>query len=230
MRKTFTRMLAIIVLVLGASINVNSADVLLYFTTTQGASPATYSTGDKLYATATSTSSVCAPATFRTGSINGTVLQLVSTSASKIIIQGNSSGATSSRDLTKVELSSDNANWTDITASVSITGQLYGPNCQTVTVSNLTVAQGSFLRFTWNGNVQYNVFTITPHVTSPTVARTSGSNPASAMETLAMTPVVFTYSNVADDANVLADWYTDNTYSSTTSAPGGLAIAKNTTA
>lgn len=64
----------------------------------------------------------------------------------------------------------------------------------------------------------------------PAVAKTSGDNPASAMETLAMTPVVYTYSNVADDANVLADWYTDNTYSSTTSAPGGLAIAKNTTA
>ena len=64
----------------------------------------------------------------------------------------------------------------------------------------------------------------------PTVARTSGSNPASAMETLAMTPVVYTYSNVADDANVLADWFTDNTYTSTTTAPAGLAIAKNTTA
>jgi hypothetical protein len=64
----------------------------------------------------------------------------------------------------------------------------------------------------------------------PAVAKTSGSNPASAMETVAMTPVVYTYSNVADDANVLADWYTDNTYNSTTSAPAGLTINKNTTA
>jgi len=66
--------------------------------------------------------------------------------------------------------------------------------------------------------------------TTPTIARTSGSNPASAMETLAMTPVVYTYSNVTNDANVLADWYTDNTYATTTSAPGGLSINKNTTA
>ncbi|MDO9634546.1 MAG: hypothetical protein Q7J05_05795 [Paludibacter sp.] len=67
-------------------------------------------------------------------------------------------------------------------------------------------------------------------ITSPTISLTSGNNPASAMETLAMTPVVYTYAAVADDANVLLDWYTDNTYTSTTSAPGGLSISKNTVA
>lgn len=65
---------------------------------------------------------------------------------------------------------------------------------------------------------------------SPSVVLSSGNNPASAMETIAMNPVVYTYTNVADDANVLADWYSDNTYTATTTAPAGLAIAKNTTA
>ena len=65
---------------------------------------------------------------------------------------------------------------------------------------------------------------------APNIVKSSGDNPASAMETLAMTPVVYTYAAVANDANVLYNWYTDNTYTSTTSAPGGLSIAKDTDA
>ena len=65
---------------------------------------------------------------------------------------------------------------------------------------------------------------------SPSIALTSGTNPGSAMETVTMTPSVYTYSNVSSDANVLFNWYTDNTYSATTTAPSGLSIAQNTTA
>jgi len=67
-------------------------------------------------------------------------------------------------------------------------------------------------------------------ITSPTISLTSGDNPASAMQYLEMTPVVYTYAEVADDANVLFDWYTDNTYTTPASAPGGLSIAKDTDA
>ncbi len=64
----------------------------------------------------------------------------------------------------------------------------------------------------------------------PNISITSGANPASAMETLEMTPAVYTYTAVEDDANVLFDWYTDNTYTIPTTAPGGLSIAKDTDA
>lgn len=66
--------------------------------------------------------------------------------------------------------------------------------------------------------------------TSPTLTKTSGDNPASAMETLEMDPVVYTYAEVADDANVLYGWYTDNTYTTPTTAPVGLSITKDTDA
>lgn len=62
----------------------------------------------------------------------------------------------------------------------------------------------------------------------PTIALTSGSNATSAMETLAMTPAVYTYSNVVD-ADAMFDWYTDNTYTTVATAPAGLSITKNTT-
>jgi hypothetical protein len=48
-------------------------------------------------------------------------------------------------------------------------------------------------------------YTITYRDPNPNITKTSGDNPASAMETLAMTPVVYTYNNVADAANVLFD-------------------------
>lgn len=67
-------------------------------------------------------------------------------------------------------------------------------------------------------------------ITSPTLTKTSGDNPASAMETLEMDPVVYTYAEVADDANVLYGWYTDNTYTTPTTAPVGLSITKDTDA
>lgn len=64
----------------------------------------------------------------------------------------------------------------------------------------------------------------------PSVVISSGSNPAAAMETLEMTPVVYAYTNVADAANVTANWYADNTYTTTTSAPANLSIVKDTDA
>ncbi len=61
----------------------------------------------------------------------------------------------------------------------------------------------------------------------PTISRTSGSDPVSTTYNIVITPVVYTYVNVADDNNVTASWYTDNTYSITTTAPSGLSLNKN---
>ena len=80
-----------------------------------------------------------------------------------------------------------------------------------------------------NSNVKVT-FTATPIITTPTISKTSGDNPATVMENYPLTPVVFNYINVADDANVISNWYTDNTYTTTTTAPSGLSIDKNTTA
>lgn len=72
-------------------------------------------------------------------------------------------------------------------------------------------------------------FTTEELATTPTIAKTSGDNPAAAMEKFAMTPVVFGYSNVVDDNNIVMNWYTDNTYTTSATAPVGLSIAKNAT-
>ena len=67
-------------------------------------------------------------------------------------------------------------------------------------------------------------------VNTPTIELASGSNPANEVATIEMTPVVYNYVNVADEDNVVFAWYTNNTYETTTSAPAGLAITKDTEA
>jgi hypothetical protein len=64
----------------------------------------------------------------------------------------------------------------------------------------------------------------------PVVSLSSGSNNTSVTYNNAMVPAVYTYENVADDANVLSSWYTDDTYVTTTSAPSGLSFNKDTEA
>ena len=67
--------------------------------------------------------------------------------------------------------------------------------------------------------------------TDPIISKTSGNNPANVMELYPLSPVVlYTYSNVADDANVSAEWYTDATYTTTKPAPSGLLLVKDGTA
>jgi hypothetical protein len=87
----------------------------------------------------------------------------------------------------------------------------------------------STTKYLINNNVSIT-FTAVAAITDPTISKTSGSNPATVMETIAMTPVVYNYINVADAANVTSVWYTDNTYTTVATAPAGLSIDKNTTA
>ena len=63
----------------------------------------------------------------------------------------------------------------------------------------------------------------------PTVSLTSGANPAAATYNISITPVVYGYVNVNNDADVTASWYSDNTYTTPTTAPAGLSLDLNAT-
>jgi hypothetical protein len=245
-------MVAVVTLLLLCAWSVNAQTVQLRFTGSfSSQSSRAMSTGDVLYAIdatamSTSTSNVVFPSpnNFRV-QLKEIALQLVSTSASAITVHGMSSGTTSTRTIFQVHVGdAATGPWTlldDVTTpGTNITSTIYGQAVatSTTTVTGLNIAKGKFVKISFctsssggsTQNVNISGFDITPAASGPIVEKTSGSNPASAMETVAMTPVVYTYANVADDANVLADWYTDNTYTSTTSAPAGLTINKNTTA
>ncbi|MDO9634545.1 MAG: hypothetical protein Q7J05_05790 [Paludibacter sp.] len=103
---------------------------------------------------------------------------------------------------------------------------------KTFNVTGGTVASYIHLRTESSHTIVLDEIKITHEVASltPSVALTAGKNPASAMETVAMEPVVFTYSNVANANNVVYNWYTDNTYIATTTAPANLSISKDTDA
>ena len=66
-------------------------------------------------------------------------------------------------------------------------------------------------------------------IVTPTISLTSGTNPTTETATVAMTPIVYTYTNVDDDDNVLFGWF-ESDYETTASAPGGLSISKDTEA
>ena len=81
--------------------------------------------------------------------------------------------------------------------------------------------------FRTNTTTFLHAIKIETNSSGPMIELSSGSNATAAMETLAMTPAVYTYSNVSDE-NAMFEWYTDNTYSTVTAAPAGLSISKNT--
>ena len=79
------------------------------------------------------------------------------------------------------------------------------------------------------GNTVSNISgSIITNNTVPTIALTSGSNSTSVNVNNSITPAVYTYAYVADAANVFFNWYTDNTYTTTTSAPSGLSLTQDT--
>lgn len=78
------------------------------------------------------------------------------------------------------------------------------------------------------GSVTSNIsgaISIIPPV--PLITISSGLNPATGIKNTAISPVVFTYSNVADVNNIKTEWFTDNTYSIQTTAPSGLGFTLN---
>ena len=73
-------------------------------------------------------------------------------------------------------------------------------------------------------------FTAALATTDPTIMKSSGTTPVTVMETYPLSSVVYNYANVSDDANVISEWYTDRTYTTTATAPTGVSLDKNTTA
>ncbi len=81
------------------------------------------------------------------------------------------------------------------------------------------------------GTITSNVsgaITVTAPV--PSITLSTGSNPAAGIINVAITPVVFIYSNVSSGNNIAAEWFTDNTYSTTTTSAPGLDFSVDTNA
>jgi len=106
-----------------------------------------------------------------------------------------------------------------------------GANCEMVSLTTGTSGNVRVKLEGLGGSVYPVKIVLHPATASvPLVLKTAGDNPATLMATETLTPVEFTYYNVANDANVVAAWYTDDTYTTTTSTPAGLSFAANTTA
>lgn len=175
--------------------------------------------------------------TFRIGSNTTTYLKIVSTKPITRITFDGCGNAAGTTVYTNVILTSTDGGttWCTETNAITFTTTGYDQTCTRVdkTFSGGINALQIWRKYGSTGSGQtlrmgnLNVYSPNPN---PNVVKTSGADPASAMETMAMTPVVYTYSNMADANNVLADWYTDNTYTATTTAPSGLSLAKDVTA
>ncbi len=229
-------------------INASSVVQLRFTNSFSSTSSFTYSTTDVLYAidaatmsTSTSNTIFPTPNNFRV-QLKELVLELKSTSAQEITVRGMSSGSTSTRTIYQVSVADalagpysivDDVTWNN----TKITSDLYGQAVATSTtkVTGLNIAKGKFVKISFctstsggtTQNVNVSGFDILPLPSGPMIELSSGSNATAAMETLAMTPAVYTYSNVSDE-NAMFEWYTDNTYSTVTAAPAGLSISKNT--
>lgn len=250
MKTKITKFFAFCALLLMSAQVINASSVVqLRFTNSfSSTSSFTYSTTDVLYAidaatmsTSTSNTIFPTPNNFRV-QLKELVLELKSTSAQEITVRGMSSGSTSTRTIYQVSVADalagpysivDDVTWNN----TKITSDLYGQAVATSTtkVTGLNIAKGKFVKISFctstsggtTQNVNVSGFDILPLPSGPMIELSSGSNATAAMETLAMTPAVYTYSNVSDE-NAMFEWYTDNTYSTVTAAPAGLSISKNT--
>lgn len=204
-----------------------------------GISSYTFETGDKLHGVNEAgasinlpnrnASNICGGAAYRV-QLTYVVLEVKSKHVNSMTVIGTSSG-TSVRNISKLEVGeSFSGPYTELTDFNVVSNSINTTSCGELTIDKLNIPTNSFLRFTFSGNVNLSGFDICYNPPIPTISLTSGNNPATAMATVEMTPVVFTYTDVEDDNNVISNWYTDNTYASTTTAPGGLSISKDTEA
>ena len=250
MKRRFTSIPVVIAMLFLSVSTVFSQDVLLRFNSKpSSAASYTFSTTDVMYAVDATTmtgsnSNVCfaSPQDIRV-QLKEIILNLKSTSATAITVHGMSSGSTSNRTILQVSVSdTQTGTYTvldDVTAAgTKITSSISGnTNCGISKVTGLQIAKGQFVKISFctgtsggaTQNVNISGFDITPGAVTPQIQLTSGLNPASAMENALMIPVVYNYLNVADANNVTSNWYTDNTYITTSTAPSGLSLAKNTT-
>lgn len=224
--KRFTKFsLFLVGLLLMGIASVNAADVLLRFNSkpTSGTTSYTYSTGDKIHAGTITTSfsgndlsNTCfaSPANVRI-QVKDIIIELVSTSASSIIVEGMSS-TVSDRGIKSISVSdTKTGTYTPITAIK--TGLIYGQaSCSSTTVSGFSIPQGKFVRLVFNTNgdadggeqnVNISGFTIIPAATVPVINLLSGDDNQSVMQSKAISDIVYLYGGTAD--NAIFEWTGD---------------------
>lgn len=240
MKKLFTK-LNLAALLMALSFNLVAQDLFIgqptsiagWTSTQNGISVAPG--GSTLPTVSSGTSTCLNGSTLRIGS-NSAYLQITSSNPIARVKFDASGNATGTAIYTNIILTSSNGgtSWCTEAEGITFTTTGYDQPCSVIDINNLPVGTNAIQIWRKFGNtgsgqtIRMGNLNVWSSVVTPTITKTSGSNPASVIETLAMTPVVYTYSNVADAANVTCDWYTDNAYTATASAPAGLSIAKNT--
>ena len=101
---------------------------------------------------------------YNTSATNIITLTLNSTSASRIVVGGVSSG-TSARSLSSIEVSTNSGStWETLSSSTySVSNAIAGSSVNQSTISGLAIAQNSMVRLTYSGNVKFYYFEITPY-------------------------------------------------------------------
>ena len=258
MRKLITKTLMLVALICVSAFTVKAdlPSVYVNFNSNPGSFPFNFVSGDvTITVDGVRSLSTAAPLCGLDGSPNTIArrnqtnyleLTLNGISMSEVHIAGASSGS-SPRTIQWVRVwNASTSTFDNVTPSdqstiySTFTNPTTSTTCHTTGITGLNIPDGSRVRIEFNsalgstGDLQNvrvgEIKIVAAGAPTPTIAKTSGDNPASAMETLAMTPVVYTYASVDDDANVVFDWYTDDTYTSTTTAPAGLSIDKDTEA
>jgi hypothetical protein len=155
----------------------------------------TFTSGDKVSTASgsnfsTSTSNICVSATKR-AQIDSVILELVSTSAGTIVVQGTSSGSTSARTIKTIEVADTKTGTYTTVADVSgvaasgsgISSTITSNACGTTTVTGLNIAKGKFVKITFctsttsttKQNVNLSGFDITAAVLPVTFTDVSAS-------------------------------------------------------
>jgi hypothetical protein len=135
----------------------------------------TFTSGDIIYANTTggnlpgrNTGAVCGGATYRI-QLASIILRLNSSSTNNIQVVGQSSGS-ALRSLSNLETSSTlNGTYTPVTGYT--TSSTIDGTCGTISITDISIADNTFIRFTFNGNVNLSGFDITQFnpIVEPTV-------------------------------------------------------------
>jgi len=248
MKKLITKSLALFVLFLVGVWNVNAQDLTITqptaiagWTSTQGV--VSVAPGGTTLPTVSSGTATCLTGnTLRLGS-NAAYLQITATNPITHLAfnaTGNSTGTTVYIGI--VAYSTDGGTtWCSEANALTFTFIGYDNACTNYDNSTLPVGTNAiriWRKYVNGGSgvgsgqtIRMGNLKVWAPSPNPNIALTTGSNTPTAMETLAMTPAVYTYANVVDPTNnVISNWYTDNTYTATTTGPLGLSFTKDLTA
>jgi len=181
----------------------------------------------------TSGSNLCSGALRRT-QLSTMILNLTSTSASAISIPGQSSGS-SARTLTLLETATTlNGTYTTIPAASYTTSSTINSSsaCGTIEISGLNIPSGSFVRFTFSGNVSVSGFDVTAVATGTPTTQASNivfSNVGATSMTVGWTRG--NGSNVAvfvkSGAGAITNPVDGTTYTANVAFPGGTQLGSS---